>query len=57
MRGCGKPTGDASGDKPYIALNDQITKILVIPEAMGECRDKNGYTIIGVSDFLLRYIK
>lgn len=43
--------------KPYIALNDQITKIVVINRPIKEYRDANGFTIIGLTEFLLRYIK
>ena len=43
--------------KPYIALNDQITKIIVVNDSIGEFRDEHGFTIIGINDFLLRYIK
>lgn len=43
--------------KPYIALNDQITKIVVINRPIKEYREENGFTIIGLTEFLLRYIK
>ena len=43
--------------KPYIKLNDQIQKIIVINKPINETRDENGLTIIGVADFLLRFIK
>ncbi len=43
--------------KPYISLNDQIQKIIVINKPIDECRDLNGFTIIGITDFLLRFIK
>lgn len=43
--------------KPFISLNDQIQKIIVINKPINEVRDKNGFTIIGISDFLLRFIK
>ena len=43
--------------KPYIALNDQIQKIVVINRPIDECKDDNGFTIIGITDFLLRFIK
>jgi len=43
--------------KPYIALNDQIQKILVINKPIEETVDSNGFTIIGIADFLLRFIK
>jgi hypothetical protein len=43
--------------RPYVSLNDQIQKIIVINKPIGEYRDENGYTIIGITDFLLRFIK
>ena len=43
--------------KPYIALKDHIQKVLVINRPINEMRDSNGFTIIGLSDFLLRFIK
>ena len=43
--------------KPYIALNDQIQKIVVVNKPIKEFRDEHGYTIIGIYDFLLRFIK
>lgn len=43
--------------KPYIALNDQIQKLIVINKPIKETRDEFGFTIIGLADFLLRFIK
>ena len=43
--------------KPFLALNDSIQKIIVINKPLEETIDLNGFTIIGVSDFLLRFIK
>ncbi len=43
--------------KPYISLNDQIQKIIVINRPINETRDMNGFTVIGIVDFLLRFIK
>ncbi len=43
--------------KPYIALNDNILKILVVNKPIDEFRDNNGIIIIGLKDFLLRFIK
>ena len=37
--------------RPYILLNDQIQKIIK------ECRDELGFTVTGIADFLLRFIK
>ena len=42
---------------PFHRLNDQIQKVIVINKPIKETFDKDGYTIIGVADFLLRYIK
>lgn len=43
--------------KPFLALKDSIQKIIVINRPLEESLDLNGFTIIGVSDFLLRFIK
>ncbi len=43
--------------RPYILLNDQIQKIIVVNKPIKESRDENGFTIIGVTDFLLRFVK
>ena len=43
--------------RPYILLNDQIQKIIVVNSPIKESRDEKGFTIIGVTDFLLRFIK
>lgn len=43
--------------RPYIMLNDQVQKVLVINKPINETRDEQGFTIIGISDFLLRFIK
>ena len=43
--------------RPYILLNDQIQKIIVVNRPIKESRDEKGFTIIGVTDFLLRFIK
>ena len=43
--------------KPYIYLNDNIQKIIVINKPIHEMRDENGFLIIGIDDFLLRFIK
>jgi len=43
--------------KPYISLNDQIQKILVINRPIEETRDENGFTVIGAADFMTRFIK
>ena len=43
--------------KPYISLNDQIQKIIVINKPINETRDIHGFIVIGIVDFLLRFIK
>lgn len=43
--------------KPYLLLNDQVQKIIVIKTPIKETRDEKGFTIIGIIDFLLRFIK
>ena len=45
-----------SEERPYMLLNDEITKIIVINRPVKESRDENGFTIIGITDFLLRFI-
>lgn len=42
--------------RPYLMLNDQVRKIVVINKPINECLDENGFTIIGAADFLLRFI-
>ena len=39
--------------RPFVLLNDQIKKILVINRPVKEMQDENGFTVIGVVDFLL----
>lgn len=43
--------------RPYMILNDQVQKVLVVNRPVGESRDENGFTIIGMTEFLLEYIK
>lgn len=43
--------------RPFIKLNDSIQKIIVINKPINETIDENGFTIIGINDFLLRFIK
>lgn len=43
--------------KPYCHLKDPIQKILVVNKPLKEMRDKEGYILIGISEFLLRFIK
>ena len=42
--------------RPYMLLNDEIVKIIVINKPVKESLDENGFVIIGITDFLLRYI-
>lgn len=43
--------------RPFILLRDQITKVIVVNKPIDRCKDKNGFTIINVVDFLLDFIK
>ena len=43
--------------RPYLMLNDQVRKIIVINKPISECLDENGFTVIGLAEFLLKYIK
>lgn len=43
--------------RPYMILNDQVQKVLVVNRPIGESRDENGFTIIGLTEFLLEYVK
>ena len=43
--------------RPFIAINDSFQKILVINKPLEETIDSNGFIIIGIADFLLRFIK
>ena len=43
--------------RPFLMLSDQIQKILVINRPIEEMINDNGFIIIGVTDFLLRFIK
>ena len=42
--------------RPYMLLHDEIKKIIVINKPVKETIDENGFTIIGIADFLLKYI-
>lgn len=37
-------------------LNDEITKVVVINKPAKESLDENGFTIIGITEFLLKLI-
>lgn len=43
--------------KPYISLNDQIIKVIVVNKPINETLDENGFIVIGAVDFILRFIK
>lgn len=43
--------------RPYMILNDQIQKILVVNRPIGETKDEKGFTVIGMTEFLLEFIK
>lgn len=42
--------------KPYINLNDQIKKMIIINKPIPETIDKDGFTVIGITDFLLDFL-
>ena len=42
---------------PIYTLNDYFPKIIVINRPLEKFLDSNGFVIIGVADFLLRFIK
>lgn len=39
--------------RPYILLNDQIKKIIVVNRPIKETKDENVFTVVGITDFLL----
>ena len=43
--------------KPFVSLKDEIQKVLVVNKPIGETRDENGFTVVGLTEFLLRFIK
>ena len=43
--------------RPFLIINDQVQKIIVINKPLSETRDQNGFTVIGAVDFMLRFIK
>ena len=43
--------------RPFFMLKDQVQKIVVINKPINEILDENGFTVIGATDFLLRFIK
>ena len=40
--------------RPYILLNDQVRKIIVMNRPIKETIDEKGFTIIGITEFLLK---
>ena len=40
--------------RPFVLLNDQIKKMIVINRPVKEMQDEKGFTVIGVVEFLLR---
>lgn len=42
--------------RPYLSLNDQIRKVIVLNKPIPEQHDENGFTIIGAPEFLLKFI-
>ena len=47
----------AREERPFKLLRDGIQRIIVINRPINETVDENGVVIIGIADFLLRYIK
>lgn len=43
--------------RPFMKINDQIQKIIVVNKPINETINDSGFTIIGAPDFLLRLIK
>ena len=43
--------------KPFASLKDEIQKVLVVNKPIGETRDEHGFTVVGLTDFLLKFIK
>lgn len=43
--------------RPFFLLNDRIQKVIVVNKPVRECRDEDGFTVVGVVDFVLRFIK
>lgn len=43
--------------RPFALAKDQAQKVIVINKPINECKDEDGITIIGITDFLLRFIK
>lgn len=39
--------------RPYVLLNDQVKKIIVVNRPIKGTKDENGFTVVGVAEFLL----
>lgn len=57
-------TADLSNDKtksreikPFGSLTDEVQKVMVVNKPFSETRDAHGYTVVGLTDFLLKFIK
>ena len=43
--------------RPYLLLNDQIKKIIVVNRPVKTTKDENGFTVVGMQEFLLQFLK
>ena len=43
--------------RPYLLLNDQIKKIIVVNRPVKATKDENGFTVVGITDFLLEFLE
>ena len=43
-------------EKPFISLKDSIQKVLVVNKPIKEIKIDKGYTLIGLEEFLLKFI-
>lgn len=42
--------------RPFVLLNDQIKKIIVVNRPIAATKDENGFTIVGMTEFLLNFL-
>lgn len=42
--------------RPFLMINDEVKKVLVVSKPISETLDENGFTIIGAADFMLNFI-
>lgn len=61
-RYCIQVASDASGGyealrRPLRLLRDRIQKVIVVDRSVKECRDMEGFTVVGAIDFIMRFIK